>query len=305
VRNHLVRQMKVSADTCAIALALLGGTLAAPGIQWRAVLAAEPAAVQLKSDTSGAFERYLALTEARNAAELSRASGLLWIDALPEAERKAAYEALKRGEVKMQKLETRENGAAIPCPGGLIHHWAGAVFIPGAKLDDVLHILEDYDHHAQYFAPDVEGSKIESRDGDYFKVFLRFRRHKVITVVLNTEHEVRYFRDAAGQAHSRSSAVRISQVENPGSSTEREKTPGDDDGFLWRMETWWRMREGDGGVYVQSEVASLTRDIPTGLGWLIRPFVTGIPKETLTFTLEATRKAVETRKMQKLAGPAL
>jgi hypothetical protein len=44
---------------------------------------------------------------------------------------------------------------------------------------------------------------------------------------------------------------------------------------------------------VQSEVASLTRDIPTGLGWMIGPFVTEIPKETLTFTLEATRKAVQ------------
>jgi len=46
-------------------------------------------------------------------------------------------------------------------------------------------------------------------------------------------------------------------------------------------------------VYVQSEAASLTRDIPTGLGWLVSPFVTGIPKETLVFTLEATRRAVE------------
>jgi len=87
-------------------------------------------------------------------------------------------------------------------------------------------------------------------------------------------------------------AVRIAQVENAGKSDEREKTPGDDDGFLWRMETWWRMIEGDGGVYVQSEVVSLTRDIPAGLAWLIGPFVTSIPKESLAFTLEATRKAV-------------
>jgi hypothetical protein len=30
-----------------------------------------------------------------------------------------------------------------------------------------------------------------------------------------------------------------------------------------------------------------------GLGWLIGPFVTSIPKETLAFTLEATRRAVQ------------
>jgi len=106
-------------------------------------------------------------------------------------------------------------------------------------------------------------------------------------------------------AHSRSSALRIAEVENAGKSDEREKAPGDDGGFLWRMETWWRMEERDGGVYVQSEVASLTRNIPVGLGWLIGPFVTSIPRETLAFTLEATRKAVKiNRDPQKRSGEA-
>jgi len=194
--------------------------------------------------------------------------------------------------VKVQRLETRDGGQKIRCPGGMIHHWAGAVFIPGATLRDVLRVLQDYDHQAQYYAPDVERSKIESHDDDHFLVFLRFRRHKVITVVLNTQHDVRYFHDSNTREHSRSSAVRIAEVENPGKANEREKPAGEDGGFLWRMETWWRMEERDGGVYVQSEAVSLTRDIPAGLGWLIGPFVNSIPKETLTFTLQATRKAV-------------
>jgi hypothetical protein len=259
------------------------------------VAMADPAPSQLKPLTVDAFNRYVRLTEARSDAELKRSSGLLWIDGLPETERAKAYEDLKHGAVKMRKLETLDNGAAIETPGGLIHHWVGVAFIPGAKLQDVLEVLQDYDHHAVYYAPDVERSKLESRDGDHFRVFLRFRRHKVVTVVLNTEHDVHYFRDSATRGHSRSSAVRIAQVENAGKSDEREKTPGDDDGFLWRMETWWRMVESDGGVYVQSEVVSLTRNIPAGLGWLIGPFVTSIPKETLAFTLEATRKAVVAR----------
>jgi len=156
-------------------------------------------------------------------------------------------------------------------------------------------VLEDYDKHSVYYGPDVERSKIESRNGDHFRVFLRFRRHKVITVVLNTEHEIEYFRDSTERAHSRSSAVRIAEVENAGKGDEREKPPGDDGGFLWRMETWWRMEEREGGVYVQSEVVSLTRDIPVVLSWMIKPFVTSIPKETLTATLVATRKAVQSR----------
>lgn len=258
--------------------------------------AGEPAFPELKAGTLRAFERYVELTDGRNEAELKHGTHLLWIDNLAEGQRAEAYAALKRGEVKLQKLETRDNGAVIPCPGGLIHHWTGVVFFPGAKLEEVLRTLEDYDRHSVYYSPDVERSKIESRNGDHFRVFLRFHRHKVITVVLNTEHEVDYFLDTHGKAHSRSSAVRIAQVENAGKSDEREKTVGDDDGFLWRMETWWRMEESDDGVYVQSEVASLTRNIPTGLGWMIGPFVTDIPKETLTFTLEATRTAVKNRR---------
>jgi hypothetical protein len=296
VRARFVRHLKAFTDSrialgVALLLALVAHLCAMP-----AAARGKPEPSELQKETLNVFGRYVRLTDARNEAELQRGNGLLWIDALPESERGAAYAALQRGEVKMQKLETRETGEKIPCPRGMIHHWAGVVFIPGAKLDDVLRVLEDYNHHSIYYAPDVERSKTESNEDGHFRVFLRFRRHKVITVVLNTEHDVRYFRDSPIRAHSRSSAVRIAEVENPGKPDEREQMPGDDNGFLWRMETWWRMEERDGGTYVQSEAVSLTRNIPAGLGWLIAPFVTSVPKESLTFTLEATRRAVEARR---------
>jgi hypothetical protein len=295
--------VKAKANCKSGARGLVIAVLALYAIAAGTARSAEPMPPKLENVTKQAFDHYVALTQARNDSELKSDSNLLWVDGLAEGQRAEAYAALKRSEVKMQKLETLENGQNISCPGGMIHHWTGLVFIPGAKLEDVLSVLEDYDKHSVYFAPDVERSKIESRNGDHFQVFLRFRRHKVITVVLNTEHAVDYFHDAPGKAHSRSSAVRIAQVENAGKSNESEKTPGDDGGFLWRMETWWRMQEGDGGVYVQSEVTSLTRDIPAGLRWLIKPFITGIPKETLSFTLEATRKAVVGRTTKSKERP--
>ena len=295
------RQLKRLADrlvaTSILVLALLAASASFP----QSAPAADPAPAKLRSETVAAFDRYERLTEERNDVEWKRGSALLWIDSLPEPQRSEAYAALKRGDVQIHQLSTLDNGKPVACPGGIIHHWVGAAFIPGAKLGDVLGVLQDYDHQSTYYAPDVERSKIESHEGGHFRIFLRFRRHKVITVVLNTEHDVHYFRDAPERAHSRSSAVRIAEVENPGKSDEREKPPGGDGGYLWRMETWWRMEERDGGVYVQSEVASLTRDIPTGLGWLVGPFVTSIPKETLAFTLEATRKAVMAKEKSKPA----
>ncbi len=289
------RQVRPLADTLLTPSFLFAVLLAGAVSSAQSTPAANPAPAKLHNETVAAFDRYEHLTEERNDTELKRGSALLWVDALPESQRTVAYAALKRSEVQIHQLNTLDNGKPIVCPGGLIHHWVGAAFLPAAKLDDVLGVLQDYDRQSTYYSPDVERSKIESREGQHFRVFLRFRRHKVITVVLNTEHDVHYFRDAPGRAHSRSSAMRIAEVENPGRSDEREKQPGEDGGYLWRMETWWRMEERDGGVYVQSEVASLTRDIPTGLGWLVGPFVTSIPKETLLFTLESTRRAVVAR----------
>jgi hypothetical protein len=151
--------------------------------------------------------------------------------------------------------------------------------------------LQDYNKHSVYYAPDVESAKIESREGDHFRVYMRFRRKKIVTVILNTEQDVTYYRDSATREHSRSTAVRIREVANPGTKEEKEKSPEEENGFLWQMETWWRMEECDGGVYLQNEAVTLTRDIPAGLGWLIGPFVTRIPKETLEFTMNATRAA--------------
>ena len=246
----------------------------------------------LKPKTLEAFSAYVAATDARNNSELQSGKDFLWVDTLPEAARNRAYKALAAGETQVEQRSTLADGHEISCPGGMIHHWEGLIFVSGAHIDNVLKVLEDYDHHSTYYAPDVAGSKLLDRDGDHYRAYLRFRRQKVITVVLNTEHDIHYFRDNAQQAHSRSSATHIAEVENVGKSDEREKPRDSDNGFLWGMETWWRLQEKDGGVYVQSEVVSLTRDIPTGLGWMIGPFITSIPKDTLNFTLEATRKAV-------------
>ena len=237
------------------------------------------------------FRDYVSKVEVGNKEGLS-GGAFLWIDELPQPERTRTYEKLKQGGVEMRRLEKDDDEGGRKLPGGMIHDWEGMVFIPGVKMDQVLGVLQDYNKHSQYYGPDVERANIESRDGDHFRVYMRFRRKKVVTVVLNTEQDVTYFRDSATREHSRSSAVRIREVANPGTKEEKEKSPEEENGFLWQMETWWRMEERDGGVYVQNEAVTLTRDIPAGLGWLIGPFVTSIPKETLEFTMNATRAAV-------------
>src|SRR5208282_1925448 len=150
-----------------LAASLLVSALAASAVHLaKGEPASLPAPTKLNNDTVAAFNRYVQLTEERNDMELKRGSALLWIDSLPETQHTEAYAALKRGDVQIHQLVTLDGGQSIACPGGLIHHWVGAVFIPGAKLEDVLSVLQDYDHQSTYYSPDVERSKIESRVGD-------------------------------------------------------------------------------------------------------------------------------------------
>ncbi len=244
------------------------------------------ALVSLTPQTIASFDTYVARTDRQDAASL-RSPDFFWIDALPADKRSEFYAKLRSGEVLMRRADDPP-----VIPDGMIHDWQGIVFIPGAKLPDTLRILQDYDHQSIYYAPDVTSSKLLQQNGDQYRFFLRFRREKVVTVVLDTEHQVRYFSDSPTRAHSRSSATRISEVQDPGTPQQKELPPGSDNGFLWRMETWWHIEEKDGGVYLQCRVVSLTRSIPFGLAWLIEPFVTSIPKESLSFTLNSTRKSV-------------
>ncbi len=46
------------------------------------------------------------------------------------------------------------------------------------------------------------------------------------------------------------------------------------------------------GLYVQIESVSLSRAIPAGLGWALRPYVESVPRESLEFTLRSARDAI-------------
>ena len=251
-----------------------------------AATASLPAA-DLKPETVSAFDHYLEISEQRMASEAG--PDFLWIDSLPAPQRDLEYGKLKEGEVVTERLETRENGRSIPVPDGLVHHWMGTVFIPGASLPQVLAFLQDYDNQSKFYQPEVQRSKLLEQDGNHFKIFLRLRKTKVVTVVLNTEYDVNYITLDATRAASRSYSTRIAEVENAEESDEREKPVGHDSGFMWRLNSYWRFAQRDRGTYVQLEAISLTRDIPTGLGWLIRPFITSIPQQSLVFTLSRTR----------------
>ena len=219
---------------------------------------------ELKPDTIRAFDRYISEAQPR----LTRVR-----------------------EIREREVERIGAGKA-EVPGGLIHDWVGAVFIPGTTLEKTLVLVRDYERHKQIYKPEVIDSKLLARDGDTYRLHLRLLKEKVITVVLNTEHEARYYRIGPKQVRSESVSTRIAEVERAGRPGEREKPPGEGHGFLWRLHSYWQFEERDGGVYVECEAISLTRNVPPGLGWVIEPVIRNLPRESLTNTLRATREAL-------------
>jgi len=243
-------------------------------------------ASDLTPEAARAFDHYIRATEAN---AIPAGKPFLEVDRLADGARGEALAELRDGKVWIEKLETLDGGGKIAAPGALIHHWTATVFIPGVTLAQTLALEQDYNAHAKYFQPDVMASKILHRNGEDFEIYLRFHKQKVVSAVLDTTHSVHYQLLGATRAASESHTTRIQEVQDAGTARERLEPEGQDDGFLWRMNTYWKFEEKDGGTYVESESISLTRDIPAGLGWIVGPFIDGIPRESLTLTLGTTR----------------
>lgn len=243
-------------------------------------------ATGLKPNTAAVFDRYVTVTEQRIDSELAHGQTFLWIDTLSPARRVEMDRGLHDGGIVIERLETRDGARSIDPPDALIHHWVGIVFVPGVHLDAAVALMEDYDRHSQVFAPSIVGSKTLEHTNSHFRVALRFHVKKVIGVTMDTENEADFFRQAPDRAYSRIRSTRVTEIANAGTPQERPKAPGQENGFMWRLNTYWRFLQRDDGTYIQCESLTLSRDVPFALSWIIKPFVTQVPKESLTFTLE-------------------
>jgi hypothetical protein len=253
----------------------------------------EPAkAVELKQETAIAFNRYIQLTEDRMANSLSDGRTFLWIDGSPDPKRDTLHTRLRQGEIIIERLETLDGVRNIAVPDGLIHHWIALGFIPGVSLQQTLALLQDYEQYPIIYQPDVKRSKLLGSDGTHFNIYLRLYQKAIVTAVFNAEFDVTYFRVDENRTHSRSYSKRIAEVENADRLDEREKPVGKDRGFLWRLYSYWRFQEKDGGVYVQLESVALSRSVPTLFAWLVNPLLKSLPKSYLSRLLNSTRVAL-------------
>jgi len=243
--------------------------------------------VQLNPKTLEAFDTYIHNAETEMEKSLHGSASFLWSQLAPER-----AQVVDQGQVVAQ-FWSGQGPAKVP--NGLMHDWIAAAFIPDSNIQEILAVIQDYDNHKNTYKPEVIDSKLISRDGNVFKVYLRLLKKKIITVVLDTDHEVHYCPVDQTRWGCRSCTTRIAEVENAGSPDERVLEPDTGYGFLWRLYSYWRFEERNAGVVVECRAISLTRDVPFGLGWAIEPIIEKLPKESLINTLEATRQALHAK----------
>jgi putative flippase GtrA len=185
-------------------------------------------------------------------------------------------------------LETRPQGESLGVAGGTIHHWHGCTFIPGASVEAIVDGLM----HPGTPPPqeDILESRVLSRQGDSLRVYLRIVRRTILTVTYDTEHDVTFARPRPGFATSRSVATRIveSRASKESNAAVAESSAGDR-GFLWKLNSYWRYIQTNGGVRIELESLSLSRDVPMLLRPVASPIIARVARESIARALDAVR----------------
>ena len=256
-------------------------------LAWLGVVPAAGAEAPQKAVS--AFEAYAGKVEARLAQQ--HRSATVFLANLGSSGN--ADDRLQSGEPVIEKL-TPDKGEV---PGGMLHDWRGTAFVRGATAADFERLMKNFSAYPQMYSPQVVRAEIVPLKGgpgpDHFTVRMRVKQKHVITVVLDTTYDVSFGRLDPTHRWSFSRSTKIKEIDDAGTANERELPPDKEHGFLWRLNTYWSFEERDGGLYMQIESISLTRGIPTGLGWAVGPFVESVPRESLEFTLRNTCKALE------------
>ena len=236
-----------------------------------------------------AYHAYTATVESRISHQHASKNAFLAPVSAPQGEKR-----LRTGELIVEQIP---DPTTVNPPGAMLHHWRGTAFALGATAADFERLMKSFDDYPARFSPSVlkAGVLTESIDhGDEcFRVLIRVRQRHIITVVLDTTYDVTFGRLDSRHGYSISRSTSISEIDAPGTTSERALSASEEHGFLWRLNTYWSYEERAEGLYMQIETVSLTRSVPPGLAWAVEPFLKSIPRESLEATLRSTCKALQ------------
>ena len=241
-------------------------------------------AAELKPDALQAWDAYVCAVKMRMEKRASGQAPFLWVD----EERDLAHR-LRSGEI----LVGPTGPSPHKVPRGLIHDWMGAVFVPKAKLDEVMGVLNEYERYKDFYGPMVVKARLLEQTQDHQKVsLLTMSKAYSVTGAVEADNDVTITRLCADKAYSISTSVRLQEIADYGKASEHLLPEDHGPGYVWRTFNITRLEQRDDGVYVEIEMIELSRDIPLLFRWLIQPLTERLPRNILLATLEDTRDAV-------------
>lgn len=256
---------------------------------------APSAANDLKEQTLAAWDGYISSACSRAEAR-AKESPFLRIDEVTGRRLQ-----VRAGETTVWRESDRH---PVKVPHGLIHDWMGAVFIPKVTMADVLAVVRDYDRYAEvYTAAVIRSNRLGSEENDDRFSMLLMQKVLFVTAATKGEYETRYVKVGAKRWYSISKSTRLQSIENFGQPDMRELPPDQGPGYVWRLFSFTKFEESDGGVYIEVEAIGLSRDVPMLVRWLVDPIVEHLPKNSLEATLDETRTAVVTRNKREENTP--
>lgn len=245
-------------------------------------------AIQPSPAAERAFQTYVAKLEAKLARQHASPETYRSLLNLDARQRAAAERRLLSGAITIIPV----NGGAREISGALLHDWRGALFIPDATAAELLSLLRDYKSLPRHYAPDILSAHVLAGHGNFADVEIRLRKHITITVVLDAEYQVESALTGSNRGYSWSRSKHIWQIDQPGTPAERRRPESAGGGLLWHLNSYWSFIQWRGGLLVECEAVSLTRDVPAGMGWAIMPVIQNLSRTSLEFTLEATQRAL-------------
>ncbi len=243
-----------------------------------AVWLTERASAQAPVETMRAFQRYSAAVQKRTEAEGS-SPRLLQIVVLPDARKR-----LMAGEILTIPASGLKLDPQIDIPGGQVQHWIGAAFVPHASLDRAIAGLQDYGNRKRYMQPVIIDSRVLSHTGDEFEIYLRLRQKALLSAVFDVVQRIQYIRQGRSRLLIESKSESVREV--PSEQSPRG-TPARDRGLIWALDDYWRLAEGDGGVYIECEALVLSRQLPVVVRWFAGGMIARASERMLAGTLKA------------------
>jgi len=221
-------------------------------------------AADLKPETAAAFDRYVTPIETVDLRDF------LWLDQHPK-EKSIVW--LNQHVITPRKRDRSD------VPDGLIQDWLGTTFLSDVKLDKVRDVVLGFADYKVRFKQQISESKLEKREGDRFDASLRLHRRQLQSVVLDGNFSAQYTLLDPSHATVIFRSTRL-------------VPQGQDHGYLWRLNLYWRLEEADNGVYLEVELVSLSIQ-PGALhpGRLLNGFVQKFPQEFTEGLIEGMQQA--------------